>query len=164
MNLLITLAIIFRLLHKCICNIPERSQRTANSYARAAVAADHTRCSQVGVEVLKKNGSAVDSYIATCLCSGIMNPMSSGIGGGGFAVVYDRQQKKHYVYDYRETAPLAMNEEFFKGRYNESEYGRYNSNQRLTQIFIKIRRRVFPKYALTLHSTFDPLAPPPHCL
>jgi hypothetical protein len=51
-----------------------------------AVAADNPLCSQLGVDILKSGGNAVDSIITTCLCIGVMNPWSSGIGGGGIMV------------------------------------------------------------------------------
>ena len=53
-----------------------------------AVASDEITCSQLGVSILRDhNGTAVDSAITTALCVGLLNGMSSGIGGGGFMVV-----------------------------------------------------------------------------
>ncbi|GAA5968400.1 hypothetical protein JCM3765_000447 [Sporobolomyces pararoseus] len=52
-----------------------------------AVASEEERCSQIGVDVLRDNGTAVDSAIATALCVGVVNSFSSGIGGGGFMVI-----------------------------------------------------------------------------
>ncbi|BGP49944.1 hypothetical protein JCM10450v2_005849 [Rhodotorula kratochvilovae] len=52
-----------------------------------AVAAEEERCSQIGVDVLRENGTAVDAAIASALCVGVVNSFSSGIGGGGFMVI-----------------------------------------------------------------------------
>ncbi|GAA5912219.1 hypothetical protein JCM6882_005198 [Rhodosporidiobolus microsporus] len=51
------------------------------------VASEEERCSRIGVDVLKENGTAVDAAIATALCVGVVNSFSSGIGGGGFLVL-----------------------------------------------------------------------------
>lgn len=51
------------------------------------VAADHGRCSDMGLKILQSGGNAVDATVATALCQGIMNPMSSGLGGGAFILL-----------------------------------------------------------------------------
>jgi gamma-glutamyltranspeptidase/glutathione hydrolase len=69
--------------------------------------------SQVGAAVLGKGGNAVDAAVATALALGVVEPQSSGIGGGGFALVYVAAEKKVYVYDFREIAPAALTPESF---------------------------------------------------
>ncbi|KAJ7375028.1 hypothetical protein OS493_001757 [Desmophyllum pertusum] len=78
-------------------------------YSRGVVAADAPQCSEVGRDILKKNGSAVDSAIATLFCIGVINMHSAGIGGGGFMVVYNRTRNFAEVFDYRERAPGKAN-------------------------------------------------------
>ncbi|OAV94012.1 gamma-glutamyltransferase [Puccinia triticina 1-1 BBBD Race 1] len=51
------------------------------------VASDEIRCSTIGINVLKDNGTATDAAIATALCLGTVNSFSSGIGGGGFMII-----------------------------------------------------------------------------
>lgn len=51
------------------------------------VAADHGRCSDIGADILRKGGNAVDAGIATALCQGVVNPMASGVGGGHFMLI-----------------------------------------------------------------------------
>lgn len=75
--------------------------------AHGVVAADHELASAVGVAVLKAGGDAVDAAVATTLALGVLNPHSSGIGGGGFAVVWRAKERKAYALDFRETAPAA---------------------------------------------------------
>ena len=74
-------------------------------YRHAAVASDNAECSKVGRNILKKGGSAVDAAVATTLCVGVINMHSTGIGGGGFMMVYDSHKRSAEVIDFRETAP-----------------------------------------------------------
>ncbi|KAG9458273.1 hypothetical protein H6P81_002781 [Aristolochia fimbriata] len=71
------------------------------------VATDDKRCSEVGASVLKNGGHAVDSAVATTFCLGVVNPMASGIGGGGFMVFRSARTGQAQAYNFRETAPLA---------------------------------------------------------
>ena len=94
-------------------SITLKINRTANysgSYTHAAVATDAAECSQIGVDVLKKNGSAVDAAIASLLCVGVLSMQSSGIGGGGFMVFYNATEDRSTVIDFRETAPGVISD------------------------------------------------------
>ncbi|GJN92777.1 hypothetical protein Rhopal_005815-T1 [Rhodotorula paludigena] len=85
-----------------------------------AVASEEGRCSQIGVDVLRDNGTAVDAGIATALCVGVVNSFSSGIGGGGFMVIRppslpssssssaDMNLPSAYAHNPRCTAPLSI--------------------------------------------------------
>ena len=63
--------------------------------------------SRAGCEVLKQGGSAVDAAVAVQMVLGLVEPQSSGLGGGAFMLHYDAAQKKVQAYDGRETAPAA---------------------------------------------------------
>lgn len=76
--------------------------------AKAAVASDHPLASAAGVAALKAGGNAVDAACAAALALGVVHPDSSGIGGGGFALVYVAKEKKVYALDFRERAPAAI--------------------------------------------------------
>jgi gamma-glutamyltranspeptidase / glutathione hydrolase len=81
--------------------------------ARGVVASDQALASEVGAAILARGGNAADAAAATALALGVVNPASSGIGGGGFAVVYVAKEKKTYVLDFRETAPAALSPDRF---------------------------------------------------
>jgi gamma-glutamyltranspeptidase/glutathione hydrolase len=76
--------------------------------SKGAVAADNTLASQVGAEVLEKGGNAIDAAIATAFALGVVSPSASGIGGGGFAVIYVAKEKRLYAVDFREVGPAAV--------------------------------------------------------
>ncbi|XP_070542685.1 glutathione hydrolase 1 proenzyme-like isoform X2 [Ptychodera flava] len=77
-------------------------------YLHAAVASDSTECSQVGRDILRSGGSAVDSAIATALCLGVVHGHCSGIGGGFVMTVYDSLTNESLVIDATERAPQAV--------------------------------------------------------
>jgi gamma-glutamyltranspeptidase/glutathione hydrolase len=81
---------------------------------KGVVASDHAAASEVGARVLAAGGNAVDAAAATALALGVVNPVSSGIGGGGFAVVWLAKEKKVRIYDFREIAPAALGPEDFR--------------------------------------------------
>ncbi|KAG7545759.1 Nucleophile aminohydrolases N-terminal [Arabidopsis suecica] len=78
------------------------------------VAADDARCSEIGASVLRRGGHAVDAAVAITLCVGVVNPMSSGIGGGSFLIVSSQKDSKVEAFDMRETAPLAASKDMYK--------------------------------------------------
>ena len=77
------------------------------------VAADHELASQVGVQILQAGGNAADAAIATTFALGVVNPMASGIGGGGFVLYYDRATDQVIVIDFRERAPALATRDMF---------------------------------------------------
>jgi gamma-glutamyltranspeptidase/glutathione hydrolase len=71
------------------------------------VATAHPLASQVAIDVLKKGGNAMDAAIAANAALGLMEPISSGIGGDLFAIVWDPRTRKLYGYNASGKAPLG---------------------------------------------------------
>jgi gamma-glutamyltranspeptidase/glutathione hydrolase len=70
--------------------------------------------SKAGCEVLKNGGSAVDAAVTVQAVLGLVEPQSSGLGGGSFMLHYDAKTKKVQSYDGRETAPAAATEDYLR--------------------------------------------------
>jgi gamma-glutamyltranspeptidase/glutathione hydrolase len=65
------------------------------------------------VEMLEKGGHAVDAAIAAHAVLGLVEPQSSGLGGGGFMLVYERDDRSMTFYDGREVAPAGATVDMF---------------------------------------------------
>jgi len=71
---------------------------------------------QAAYAVLEKGGSAIDAAIAAQMVLGLVEPQSSGIGGGAFMLYWDASEKALIAYDGREVAPMAADENLFIGQ------------------------------------------------
>ena len=90
------------------------TQRHALAAAeRHMVAAAHPDAVAAGLEMLRAGGSAADAAVAVQLVLNLVEPQSSGIGGGAFLLHHDGATKELIAYDGRETAPLAATEKLF---------------------------------------------------
>ncbi len=69
------------------------------------VVAAHPLAAEAGVAMLKKGGNAFDAAAATALALGVVEPGSSGLGGGGFLLLYIAKQDRYVMIDARETSP-----------------------------------------------------------
>jgi gamma-glutamyltranspeptidase/glutathione hydrolase len=70
--------------------------------------------SKSGTNILKKGGNAVDAAITTAHMLGVAVPAFSGVGGGGFALIWLAREEKPVFVDFREKAPLAATEDMYK--------------------------------------------------
>lgn len=77
------------------------------------VATANPLATQAGQHILQAGGNAMDAAIAAQLVLGLVEPQSSGIGGGGFMVYYDSHSRRVLAYDSRETAPAAAKPDRF---------------------------------------------------
>ena len=84
-----------------------RVERAAVRAPNFMVTAANPLATQAGADILAKGGSAADAVIAAQLVLNVVEPQSSGIGGGAFIVAYDAAQQRMRAYDARETATAA---------------------------------------------------------
>jgi len=83
---------------------------------RFMIAAANPLAVEAGYRILKQGGTAVDAAIAVQLVLGLVEPQSSGLGGGAFLLAHDAKTKKLVAYDGRETAPAAAKADRFLGQ------------------------------------------------
>ena len=89
--------------------------------------------SQVGSDILRQGGNAVDAAVATALALAVVLPRAGNLGGGGFMIVYLAEEKETLAIDYREKAPAGATLDMFldeagnydkdKARYSLSSSG-----------------------------------------
>ena len=101
-------------------NTPEQPEAASGYVAkpgwastRFAVAAANPLATDAGYQVLKAGGTAVDAAVAVQMVLSLVEPQSSGIGGGAFLLHHDGKTVE--AFDGRETAPAAVNEKLFLG-------------------------------------------------
>ncbi|MBC5781333.1 gamma-glutamyltransferase [Ramlibacter sp. USB13] len=84
-------------------------------YARSFMVVTNTPlASKAGCDVLKAGGSAADAAVAVQAVLGLVEPQSSGLGGGAFMLYYDAKARTVVSYDGRETAPAAATENYLR--------------------------------------------------
>lgn len=100
------------------CNTPDAINPYSYTIQKAVVAENgvvvsaHPLASQVGLEILKKGGNAIDAGIAVQLALAVVYPGAGNIGGGGFTVAH-LQDGKNIAIDYREAAPGAATRDMY---------------------------------------------------
>src|SRR5579859_7222140 len=92
---------------------PGKAGRSVTVANNGIVATSHPLAAQIGLDVLKHGGNAVDAAIATSAAMGLMEPMSCGIGGDLFAIVWDAKTQKLYGLNANGAAPAKMTRQFF---------------------------------------------------
>ena len=80
------------------------------------VTTSEPQAAQVGAEILRQGGNAIDAAAAVQFALNVLEPQSSGIGGGAFIIVHMAKKKKTIVVDARETAPAAAEPDMFVGQ------------------------------------------------
>lgn len=79
------------------------------------VVAQEKIAAQVGADILRRGGNAVDAAVATGFAMAVTYPRAGNIGGGGFMVIHAAERKEDIAIDYRETAPAATTAQIFLG-------------------------------------------------
>ncbi|MEC8460644.1 MAG: gamma-glutamyltransferase [Pseudomonadota bacterium] len=77
------------------------------------VATTHRAASSAAYDILQQGGNATDALVTAQLVLNVVEPQSSGIGGGAFTLYWDNQNKRLTSIDGRETAPLSATERYF---------------------------------------------------
>ena len=119
-------AIIALILASCLPATAQEQRRAFYTPPAAdavhAVAAEHGMvvaqekiAAQIGADVLKRGGNAVDAAVATGFAMAVTYPRAGNIGGGGFMVIHSQDRHEDVAIDYRETAPAATTPEIFLG-------------------------------------------------
>ena len=93
------------------------------------VATDSVDASEIGMEVLRAGGNAIDAATAVSFALAVTRPYSTGLGGGGFALYYDAKSRQAYAYDFREMAPAAATADMYEAARAEGRFGSEPSQQ-----------------------------------
>lgn len=86
----------------------------STSAANWMISAAHPMAVKAGADVLREGGTAADAMVAAQAMLGLVEPQSSGLGGGGFLVYYDADLNEVFTLDGRETAPLDATPTLFQ--------------------------------------------------
>ncbi|VDK87690.1 unnamed protein product [Litomosoides sigmodontis] len=92
---------------------PGPSRSLYARYKRVAIATDNGICSGIGRDVFMLGGNSIDAAVAALICIGVVNPQSSGLGGGFLMTIYNSSSKRCTVVNARETAPASASETMF---------------------------------------------------
>jgi gamma-glutamyltranspeptidase/glutathione hydrolase len=112
-----TAALLLVLLALAACQHEPPRADTAGSVAivkpPAGVTAANPIAVEAGLGILRSGGSAIDAAVAVQAALGLVEPQSSGIGGGAFLLYYDARSKRITAYDGREVAPRGATPDMF---------------------------------------------------
>ncbi|MFK8163458.1 MAG: gamma-glutamyltransferase, partial [Lewinella sp.] len=87
------------------------AEKTA-TFSTAAIAGPHPKATEVGLEVLRNGGNAIDAAVAMQFAMAVVYPRAGNIGGGGFLVYRDKDGNAEAL-DYRERAPAAASRDMY---------------------------------------------------
>lgn len=90
----------------------------------AAIASAHALATDAGFEILRAGGNAFDAAVATSATLSVVEPISSGIGGGGFFLLHDAKNNRDVFIDARETAPASATSEAYLDKNGELDRDR----------------------------------------
>ena len=92
---------------------PAPAPAAATPGPKVMVSAANPHAVEAGLNVLRKGGSAIDAAVAVQTVLGLVEPQSSGLGGGAFLTYYDAKTRKVIAYNGRETAPAGATADMF---------------------------------------------------
>jgi gamma-glutamyltranspeptidase/glutathione hydrolase len=85
----------------------------AQAQQQGFVSSAHPLATEAGLEVLRRGGNAVDAAVAVEAMLGLVEPQSSGLGGGGFMMMFDAASGEVSAYAGRERAPMGADARMF---------------------------------------------------
>src|SRR5436190_23437727 len=97
----------------CPVTQPQAAAATSTEARNGMIVCVSEPGAQVGLDILKRGGTAVDAAVATAFALAVTYPAAGNIGGGGFMVVYPGGGAEAVVIEYRETAPAAATKTMF---------------------------------------------------
>lgn len=89
------------------------AQTPPRNPAQAAIASAHPLATEAGLEILRKGGNAFDAAVAVSAALAVVEPSSSGLGGGGFWLLHQAVGQRDVFVDGREVAPLAATRDMY---------------------------------------------------
>jgi gamma-glutamyltranspeptidase/glutathione hydrolase len=89
-----------------------------------AIASGHALATEAGFEIVRKGGNAFDAAVAVSSTLGVVEPISSGLGGGGFFLLHDAKSGRDVFLDARETAPASATPERFLDKNGKLDPGK----------------------------------------
>lgn len=90
------------------------NQNSAKRPGHAAIASAHKLATEAGLQILREGGNAFDAAVAVASTLSVVEPQSSGIGGGGFFLLHRASDGKNVMLDARETAPAASSSKLYE--------------------------------------------------
>ncbi|UWU92815.1 gamma-glutamyltransferase [Bradyrhizobium sp. CB1015] len=94
---------------------PAREAVRAVAAEHGMVVAQEKISAQIGADILRRGGNAIDAAVATGFAMAVTYPRAGNIGGGGFMVIHSTDRNEDITIDYRETAPAATTPQIFLG-------------------------------------------------
>jgi gamma-glutamyltranspeptidase/glutathione hydrolase len=102
-------------------SVTEASAQAPVTAPHGVVVAQEARAAQIGVEMLKRGGNAVDAAVATAFALAVTYPRAGNLGGGGYMLIHLAGRRQDVAIDYRETAPAATRRDIFLDRDGEAD-------------------------------------------
>src|SRR5690554_3819037 len=91
----------------------EQRQGQQTAPPGVAIASAHSLATDAGLEIISEGGNAFDAAIAVSAALSVVEPISSGIGGGGFFLLHQADSGRDVFVDARETSPAAVTQEHY---------------------------------------------------
>lgn len=110
---LVTLALILLFTIPALPPSAQTPSTVAQGYGGAVASVDRN-ATEIGIQILKAGGNAIDAAVATAAALGVTEPFSAGIGGGGFMMIYQKADDRAIALDGREEAPNSASVDLFK--------------------------------------------------